>query len=214
MSLGMLRYLKLFRALVFGLIIMVLIKPERKLILFGLAWFWITILPALPLISHFLTYYLFLPVVGLSLVIGTVFARLYDVLSRIHKAVAFASILAIFGGLLYVTSYSIRTHIERNSLLGGSAESAFNTLQDLKRLYPNLPVGARLYFVDANEIVSWNHDSGSLIRMAYGTDQISTLYQSLNDLLSSDGGNTLVFRVHNGRLIDETSRSAPIQPAT
>jgi hypothetical protein len=86
-------YLKFFRALVFLLIAVVLIRSDRKSILFGAAWFWITLFPALPLIRHFLPYYLFLPGVGLSLIVGIVFAWSYDALSRIHTSIAAAIIV-------------------------------------------------------------------------------------------------------------------------
>ena len=201
---AMLFYLKSFRALVFLLIALVLIKSERKPILFGFAWFWITMLPALPLFNQFLPYYLFLPVLGISLIVGTTFARLYDALSRIHTSIAAASIVLIFSGLFYVMSNRIGTAIEYDGLLGGSAKLAWNTLNDLMHSYPAFPAGATLYFVDANENLSWPHDSGGLIKMAYGMDKISVLYQSLGDSVLSDTQNVFFFGIRNGRLIDET----------
>src|SRR5262249_11529862 len=150
----MLGYLKFFRVLVLLLIALVLMRSERKSILFGSAWFWITLLPALPLIRHFLPYYVFLPVVGLSLIVGIVFAWLYDALSRIHASMAAAIIVLTFSALFYVTSNRINTTIEHDSLLGGSAKPAWNTLNDLRHFYPRLPEGATLYFVDGNEYLS------------------------------------------------------------
>jgi hypothetical protein len=200
----MLSYLKFFRALVCALILVALVGPQRKIVLFGMAWFWITIFPALPLVAHFIPYYLFLPIAGFSIVVGVVTAWLYDKLSRIRPPVAAATIVLLFGGSLYVNDRIIRTDIQDNRLLGASAKVAGATLGDLKRLYPTLPDGTTLYFADARERVDWEHDSGSLIKMAYETDKISILYESQGDSLAPFTPNALVFRVRNGRLIDRT----------
>ena len=207
----MLGYLKFFRALVLLLTAVVLIKSDRKAILFGLAWFWIALLPALPLIRHFLPYYLFLPAVGLSLTVGTVFAWLYDALSRIHTSGATAIIVLTFSGLFYVSSNRINNTIEHDGILGGSAKAAWNTLNDLRHFYPTLHEGATLYFVDGSEYLSWYHASGGLIKMAYGIEKISVLYESQGDQFSPETQNVFVFGVRNGRLMDETThyRSNP-----
>jgi len=202
---GMMGYLKFFRALVLLLIGIVLIRSERRLILFGFAFFWIVILPALTLIGHFLPYYVFLPVVGLSLVIGTVFAWLYDQLMRIHVSVAALTIGLLLGGVLFVNRSIIRTDIEHNGILGASAEVAWSTLNDVKRLYPELPAEATLYFADGNESLLWHHDSGALLQMAYKTDKISALYESQGDSLFSVPNDVFVFRPVKGLLIDETA---------
>ena len=202
---GMLFYLRLFRALVCALMLVMLARPERKLVLFGAAWFLITIFPALPLVAHFIPYYLFLPVAGLSLVVGVVMAWLYDQVKQIRPALAAAAILLLFGGSLYVNSQMIATDIRENRLLGGSATLAEQTLGDLKRLYPVLPDGTTLYFADASERVDWEHDYGSLIKMAYKTDKISVLYESQGASIAPLTRDALVFAVRNGRLIDRTA---------
>jgi hypothetical protein len=181
-------------------------RADRKAILFSFGLFWITLLPTLPLVSHFLPYYLFLPVAGLSIVVGCVFARLYDLLSRLQPIVASAAIVLVFGGVLIVTSRSIRGNIRDNPLLGGSSRLASNTLNDLRRLHPALPPGATLYFADANKSLAWPHASGGLIKMAYGTDKISVLYQSQGDSLVPEARDVIFLGVQNGRLVDETAR--------
>jgi hypothetical protein len=52
---------------------------------------WITLAPALPLVAHFLPYYLFLPVAGLSIALGTAITWLYDRAARFHGSVAMTS---------------------------------------------------------------------------------------------------------------------------
>jgi hypothetical protein len=151
---AMVAYLKFFRALIFVLLAVSLIRSDRNLILFGFAWFWVTLLPALPLVAHFFPYYLFLPVIGLSLVVGLVFTALHDRLRRVQPVLAAAIIVLVFGGVLVVTSRSIEGDIRNNSLLGASANIALNTLSDLKGLHPVLPATTTIFFADANEPVA------------------------------------------------------------
>jgi hypothetical protein len=205
LSAPMLLYLKFFRGLVFALMAVLVIRSERKAVLFGSAWFWITIAPALPLVSHFIPYYVFVPAIGLSVVVGAAFAWLYDVLSRMRTSIAAITIGLIFAGVLYVTSRSIRADVENSRLLGGSARLAWNTLSDVKSSYPVLPAGTTLYFLDEKEQLVWEHDFGSLIKNAYGTDKISVLYRSQGDWVDPDTRDVIIFSVRNGRLTDETA---------
>jgi hypothetical protein len=204
LSPAMIVFLKWFRAGILAIAALMLVKPERKRIVFGLAWFWVTLSPALPLVTHFIPYYLFLPVAGLSLLAATVLTRLYDALNRIRPLAAGTSVALILAGMLYVTRVSIQADIRNNRLLGGSATLALNTLSDLRRLYPTLPPDAILYFEDANEHLAWEHDWGGLIRMAYGVDTISALYQGQGHALTPDAQNVFVFAVRNQHLVDET----------
>src|SRR5262249_1056740 len=149
-------------------------------------WFWITLAPALPLVSHFLPYYLFLPVVGLSLMIGAAMMWLHDQLCAFQPVVAGVCIVLLLSGVLYSTSRVIRADIRDNSLLGASSALAWNTLNDLKASYPELPAKASLYFFDAKEQLAWPHDNGGLIKMAYGVNDISAIYESNGDPLRLD----------------------------
>jgi hypothetical protein len=202
---GMMAYLNVFRAFALVLITLALIRPDRKIVLFGIAWFWITLIPPLALVNSFVPHYLFLPSVGLSLVVGFVSARAYDSVQRFQPLLATTGLAVVFAGLLYVNNRSIRGNIYDNRLLGGSAKLASDTLNDLKGLYPALPADARLYFTDADEPLYWEHDYGKLVKLVYATDRISILYQSQGDALPPGIHDPLVFGVRNGRLIDETA---------
>ncbi len=202
---GMGSYLNVFRILAFILMAVALIKAERKIVLFGIAWFWITVIPPLALVTSFVPHYLFLPIVGLSLVIGVVFAAGHDSVRPFQPLPAKAALIIVFASLLYVNNRSIRGNIYDSRLLGGSAKLASDTLNDLKRIYRALPSDAKLYFADADEPLYWEHDYGKFIQLAYENDRISLLYQSQGDALPPDTHNPLVFGVRNGHLIDETA---------
>jgi hypothetical protein len=202
---GMLVYLNTFRWIVFAMVaIVALVGFKRDVLFFGIAWFWITLSPALPLVSHFLPYYLFLPVVGLSLLIGSAFTWLHDQLCAFQPVVAAVCIVLLLSGVLYSTSRVIRADIRDNNLLGGSSTLSWNTLSDLKALYPELPAKASLYFFDAKEQLAWPHDYGGLIKMAYAVDDISAIYESNGDPLKLDVPNALVFEVRDKHLKDQT----------
>jgi hypothetical protein len=201
-------YLHFFQILTLALIAVSLIRPERKIILFGLAWFWIALLPALPIATHFVPNYLFVPIVGFSIVVGVVFCMAYDALRSIQPLFAAASLVVVFAGLLYVNSRSIRGDIRDNRILGGSAKLASDTLTDLKRLYPTLPAKTTLYFADADESLLWEHDNGGLLRMAYGDDNIRAIYESQGVSLAS-AGDVTVFDIRKGHLFPRAGQHLP-----
>jgi len=200
----MIGFLEIFRALVILLAVAALIRLERRVVLFTSAWFWVTVLPTLPLISHFVPNYVFVPVVGLSILVGLVLAWAFDFIHRYQPLTAAIALAALFGGLIYVNTRSIRGNIRDNRLLGGSAKLAGATLSELQRFYPRLPEDATLYFADVEESLAWEHDLGRLIKTAYATDRLSVLYQCKGNVLAAGTRDPLVFGVRDGHLIDET----------
>ena len=143
---GMLAYLKFFRILVLALAALTLFRSERKVIALGVLWFWLTILPALPLITHFVPYYLFLPVAGLSLVVGAGFIGLYDALSRIRPALAAATIVILLAGVLLVTSRSIRNDIARQSIARRVGDARIEHLEGPERFLSIVASGGKTLF--------------------------------------------------------------------
>jgi len=208
---GALAFLKVFRALVLILGIILLVKGERKVILIGAAWFFITIVPVLPLLDHLIPYYLFLPLAGLSVVIGVVFAWAHDALRHAQPIAAMAFVVLVFAGTLFVTSPGIHQDIQKNRLLGGSAELAMNSVMDLHAMYPALPPNATVYFDDTKEPLYWDQSWGGLLRMAYKSDQLAVRYSSLDDPLLPGRDNTFMLGVRDKHLFDRTAeyRASP-----
>jgi hypothetical protein len=203
---GMLTFLKAFRAIFVALLALLLIGRNRNKALLGIAWFFLALIPSLPLVDHLLPNYLFLPLAGLSIVVGMAFAQIYDIAGRFRPAAAI-SLVAIFAGLLYVCNHGIQNDIRKNRLLGGSAELAFTSLSDLKRMYPTLPPDVTLFFEDSQEPLSWEYANG-LLNMAYGTEDISARFASNGEALGPDESaaqHTILLRYQNKRLVDETA---------
>jgi len=218
---ALVKFLSVFRGIALVLGALLLFTPQRRVVLFGLAWFIVTTLPGLPLLNHFLPYYLFLPIVGVSLFIGTEFTWAADKLRDLHWMAAAAVIGILFGGLLVACSASIHADIENHRLLGGSAAVASRSLSDLKRLYPQFPPKATIYIDDSEEPLAWDHARGDLIKMAYGRDDITVLYSSAGDALGLSDQSILseaiVLKNRRG-LTDETEvfrkRPLPYIPLT
>jgi hypothetical protein len=203
---GMIGFLKLFRTLVIAGAALLILSPQRTFLLLGAAWFFVTITPALPLLEHFLPYYLFLPMVGVALFIGTIGAGMYDRLGRVNRILPAITIGGLLTGMLYICSSSIQADIRKHRALGGSADLALMSLSDLKSLYTDLPPDTTIYWDDSQVPLYWDQSWGGLIRMAYGRSDVSVLYSSLGDVISPELVNdrTIVLRYHNGHLADDT----------
>ena len=179
------------------------------MILYGAAWFLLTALPALPLVNHFLPYYLFLPMVGVSLLLGFEFTWAADRLARLHWFAAASMIAILFGGLLIACSAGIHADIENHRLLGGSADISSRSLGGLMQLYPELPPKATIYIEDSEEPLAWDHSWGGLIQMAYGRDDITVIYSSVGYALGLPDrkilSEAIVLKYGGGKLSDETA---------
>lgn len=198
--------MKAFRVFILALVAILLFTRERKAVLLSAAWFFLTLIPVLPLIGHLLPYYLFLPMVGFSLVIGMALTFVHDKLRKplhIGNAVVVATLI----GVCYVCSVTIPLDIKHHRLLGGSSDVAAGTLADLKALHPALPPGTSIYIDDQVEPLWWDHASGELIKMAYDTEDVSVYYSSLAQELPPENrrGHVIMLRYENKRLLEQSA---------
>jgi hypothetical protein len=203
---GLVSALKAFRALVVVVLALLIFSATyRRTIAVGVVWFFLTVMPALPLLDHFLPYYLFLPLVGSSLLISVALTVIYDRLSAV-PVLAPATIGGVMAGLLYICAISIHADIRNNLLLGGSSDVALRTLNELKQLYPVLPSGAVIFVEDDESPLWWNQSAGDLIKMAYGTEDLTVLYSSLGQQVPTEipSDKWILLRYDQGGLTDET----------
>src|SRR6185436_15407962 len=120
------RALKFVRVLICVAAFVALFTSRRKFVLIGVAWFLITLGPTLPLLDHFLPYYIFAPLVGFSIAVGTALSVAYGWCARFSRPLAFglcASVLVIVGG---INAVAANRAAREHSLLGGSAQNARN----------------------------------------------------------------------------------------
>ncbi len=206
--------LKAFRAFVVGILVILLFTAERKKVMAGLAWFVVALIPALPMIGHLLPYYIFLPLVGFSLLIGVAFSFVHDKLKRplyLGSAVAFACLV----GMFYICSVSIPADASNHILLGGSSEAAVTTLNDIQKMYPVLRGDETIYIIDDEEPLWWHHASGDLVRLAYNQKDLTIYYSSLLERISPRilGSQAIVLRYEGNHLVDysDAFRSDPLR---
>lgn len=205
----MLVALKICRLLIGAAALLVLFTPRRKFLLIGLAWFFTAALPTLPLTNHFLPYYLFAPIVGFSIAIGTVMDWAYAYCARMFPSVTFALCAAWITVNVAIDADMAIGVPARHYMLEGSAESAWNGLDDLRALHPLIPSGTTLLiFNEENSATSWNQAKGLLFQMAYGDDSIQSQYA--DDGITFPGselenGKVIALKLARGHFSDITS---------
>jgi hypothetical protein len=155
----------------------------------GFAWFWIAVLPALPLMGHFLPYYLFLPIVGFSLIVGASWNQMYQDLSSLPRPLADALVAATFAVLTLVYARTARSEAENNLLLGRSSRIAEMSLSDMHTLYPSIAPGTKFLIEDDTQHdLNFHHAEGGLFRLAYGDDSLIFKYSISGAIAGNNSG--------------------------
>jgi hypothetical protein len=198
--------LRIFRFLVVLSAAWLLLKRESRIVLAGLSWFLIAVAPGLPLYDHFLPYYLFLPVVGLSLIVGVAAEAVYSRIAIKPLAVAvIATPLIIVGTICAAAANDDATG---NGVLGRSSKLAFNILTDLQKARPALQPNTTIYFSDAEyPDLSWDTAQGELFRMAYNEDSLRALYWGWGEVITKgvvERGPVVVLKYHDFHVTDVT----------
>ena len=205
----MLRFLKGFRIVIALLGLWLLLQPERKVLLTALAMFVIAVLPALPLVDHFLPYYLFLPLVGFSIAIGIIVDAAFRKAAAWSQTTAGLATAAALAVLFVICIVSVRADARENRMLGRSSTLALNSLQDLQATHPQLSPNTTIYISNAEEPdLNWDTSQGTLFKLAYGDDTIDTLYWSWGEVITSAAlarGPVIVMKYSQSHLTDTTN---------
>ncbi len=200
--------LKVVRVLICVAAFFALFTSRWRYVLTGLAWFLIAAAPTLPLLDHFLPYYLFGPMVGFSIAVGVAFDWAYEWCLRYSRSLAFGSCAFVIALIAVIDAGAARRVGAQHFLLGGSAKSAQNGMNDVLDLYPKIPKGTTLVIFDEESpSIPWNQAYGMVYQIAYQDESILTEYSSGgigttgNDMNS---GRALAFKLAGGHLIDIT----------
>lgn len=203
--------LKVIRFLICVAALLAMFTPQRRFILIGLAWFLFLAGPTLPLLNHFLPYYLFGPLVGFSLAVGAALDWAYRKISGISTPLAFVLCALLLLVPAAITAATVDGIASSYMLCGNSSHQAFAHLTDMQTLHPNLPKGIKLLVFDEENVgTSWNEGRGMLYQMAYGDDSLKIEYltdgvpisvteQEIHD------GSALAFKLAEGHFVDVTS---------
>jgi hypothetical protein len=204
----MLGFLKAFRILIGLLAIWLMFRSERRLVLAGLAWFVITIVPALPLVDHFFPYYLFLPLVGFSIVIGTILDTAFRKAAAYNRTGAGLALGISLAVLFAICIVSVRNDARDNRMLGRSSTLALNSMNDVQTQHPNLRPNTTIYLSNAEEPdLNWDTSQGALFKLAYRDDTIETLYWSWGEVITKGvlaRGPVVVMKYRQSHLTDVT----------
>ena len=130
---------------------------RRSLVLVGGTWFLVGLLPTLGIVRGFASYYLFLPTVGVALIVGLALSSGYRYLSA--RNVPAAVLLTILP--LLVTAIAVKTHvyddIRGNVSLGFAGRIAEQTVQTLMEGYPTIEANSTIYFLNSDLPDLWRY---------------------------------------------------------
>ena len=204
----MLAALKVIRAIVCVGAVFVLFTPQRKIMCIGIGWFLMTLLPTLPLLGHFLPYYLFAPLVGFALAAGTVIDWLYTQSSRVMPGLGFASSAVLLTLSAGIQAAAANKMAVSHSVLGESARHNDNAVRDLRALHPVIPRNTVIVvFNEEYPPLSWDLSGDALFQMAYDDLSLKTRYSAdgLRSLEGYDRDHLLALKWTNSHLVDWTS---------
>jgi hypothetical protein len=179
--------------------ILLSLSAQWKPVVLGAGWFFLALAPMIGIVAYFGLYYLFLPMVGMSLVVGVS-------IRSVPWRVAQALLLAVF---VLAAVVNTRSSIASNTALGYSGRIAERSARDMKAAYSALPAGTTFYIVNPKEPDLWRYYGlSALMRLVYADPSIEVFYSSLGHtvpekLLQSD--TLVVMRYANGGLEDITA---------
>jgi hypothetical protein len=199
------RILLAFRGVMIAACAVSLWKGNWRLAVFGIAWFLVSVSPMLPLLDHFLPYYLMAPLVGMSIVVGVAAVDAFDLLSRYAPATTLAGGATLLAAYCTVSASTVWETQRLQGILGESSQLAANSVADLRAMNPKLPAGAILAFLDEDYPgVWWHHAQGGLFRMAYNDPDLKAQYSSSGFSIPDTAvasGQVRYFQIANGRVI-------------
>jgi hypothetical protein len=169
---GLVNYLIALTILIFAIPLVISIIRRLltldRLVWCGCLWFVVALSPVLFLRNLTMNHNLYVPIVGLALVVGDWMSRVADYFpndARLWTRMVISSFVVVFMAAVFFHNM----HAVKDSWIAQASAIAETSLQDLKRLRPVFPDGATLYFVDRSSLGSlrWYYDYGSLIRLFY-----------------------------------------------
>ncbi len=189
-----------------------LLGSGRRFTLFGLGWFVVALSPMLGIVGYFGPYYLFLPLVGLALIVGKSFEWLYTTVSAFNPKVAFAVVCLGLAPFVIAARLNAQAELYTNTALGYAGRIAGNSARDLKRTHPTIPKGATVYIINPDQPdLSRFYGINGLIKLLYDDDSIDVRYSSLGHTISGDlagSGKLIVMRYTNEGLVDADATQA------
>jgi hypothetical protein len=181
-----------------------LIRDEGRIVVFGALWFVIALAPML-MLNVLGPYYLFLAMVGFSLLVGM---SLNSIRESLYARVPWLSRVFLVSVLMMIW-FSCRSVIvadtAADTALGRASTWAENSATDMLRARPRLSSGSTVYILDQSVPELWQFQGlGSLFKLVYRDDSVTTAYRSTGHTPSTNGGELVVMRAEAEHLVDVT----------
>ena len=193
--------------------ILVLFSAQRKFLLLGICWFLAMLAPAVLLKTHFLPYYLSVPLAGIAITGGVLLDWVYAHVAKISPYASMAVAALILAGWTKGQVNPANRLAPSHSMLGGAATASRLALEDVRRVYPALPEGAELIlFNEGLPAAVTDHAFGLLFKLAYDDPGLVVRYATMGLPAGIDPGKVFAFKWQQGHFVDVTG-SVRQQPA-
>ncbi len=206
---GYVIFLLAFGAAAGILFLALLFNFRRRWLLLGGFWFAVALVPSLLLKNHFLSYYLFLPLFGISLIVGTEAEWLLQWLKRFPqrlRIVGWGALFLIAATLFLACEISIRNERKNSAWLGQSSDYALGAINELRTQFPNIRPNTTIYIInDEVPDLDWHYAGKGLISLFYKEETLRVLYSKENGFILLDSREPLlIFRYTRNHLQNET----------
>jgi hypothetical protein len=161
-------------------------STDRRTIVAGISWFVVAMTPTFAIVGSYASYYLFLPSVGLALVVGTTLRRTADSIRTKRPALALLIVALPLGIGATAARTTVIQGASRDTSLAFAGRLAESTLIALERDGVQVPAGSMIFFLNDDLPDLWRyHGIGTLFKLVYD-DSVEVLYSSLGHVPSPE----------------------------
>ncbi|HET9942490.1 MAG TPA: glycosyltransferase family 39 protein, partial [Terriglobia bacterium] len=185
----------------------VLFTRERRFLLLGVAWYLTAGAPAFLLINHFLPYYLFAPLIGFGLAMGTILDWVYIQARKVVPRAGLAIPVVVLTIWTVIHASTGRRIADEHVMLAGAARINDATVYTLRKLHPSLPKGTKLVLFNEEIPLARRHRVDLALQLAYDDPTLITYLSTESFVVPYEefkGGNVLVLKWRSGHVTDLT----------
>jgi hypothetical protein len=180
-----------------------LFRQERRLVMFGALWFAIGMTPML-LLNGLGPYYVFLALVGFSLIVGLCIQYVSERLNAIVARSGYVAAVAVLA-MFWISCHSVLASDTAGDIaLGFASKWARNSATDMLTARPKLAAGTKVYVLNDSVTDLWRfHGMGNLFKLLYQDESITTGFRTLGQGPKTDG-ELVVMKAEGDHLVEVT----------
>ena len=204
----MLLGMELLQAGAYAGVVCVLFTKRRRFLLLGVTWFLSTGLPAFALVNHFLPYYLFAPLMGFAVAMGSILDWAYGELDGRIPRIAIAALVGVLATWTTAHATMARKIGAEHALLGQGARVSATTIRDIRSMYPTLPSGTHVVLFNEDAPSAPREHGGVLLQLAYNDPSLTMHYVTEGFSISPEdlnAGRVVALKWIDGRIVDITA---------